>query len=170
VIFLQVQPEGAKQVRIAGIDPVLLDSLYALPEILEQRDKPAARERLLPAPTAAEPAINEEWQQLVAPELRHLFVSAGEIVARDLTGLSPDPRGEPLQQVVIPLEHLNAWLSALNQARLILGALHEVTEADMTNEEFDLENARSLAIFRIHVLGYLLQALVKLSDDHEAGV
>lgn len=167
MIHLHVLPHGEKHIRIAGIDPVLMDSLFSLPEILDQRDKPAIRDRLLPNPTTADKSINDDWQQHVTPELRHLFVAAGETVARDLTALEPDPRTPPLQQVTFPVEHLEAWISALNQARLILGELHHVTEADMNSADFDLENARHVALFRIHVLGFLLQHLIELAGGHE---
>jgi hypothetical protein len=170
VIHLRVQPEGAKNIRITGIDPVVLDSLFALPEILEQRDKPDARDRLLPPPTESDETLNAEWQLNVTPDLRHLFVSASETVLRDLTGVVPDPQAKHLQQLTFPAGHLTAWLSALNQARLILGELHHVTETDMALTDFNLSEPHDLALFRIHVLGYLLEYLVKLADGHETSL
>ncbi|MCG3148878.1 MAG: hypothetical protein PCFJNLEI_02327 [Verrucomicrobiae bacterium] len=170
MIHLRVQPDGPKNLRITGIDPVVLDSLFALPEILELRDKPAARDRLLPVPTADNEALNADWQQNVTPDLRHLFVTASETVLRDLTGVEPDPRAKQLQQLTFPAEHLNAWLSAVNQARLILGELHHVTEADMANADFNLAEPRDLALLRIHVLGYLLEYLVKISGSDETSL
>jgi hypothetical protein len=56
-------------------------------------------------------------------------------------------------------------MSALNQARLILGELFGITESDMNKADLDLEQPKDLAIFRIHVLGYLLQLLVEFSSD-----
>jgi hypothetical protein len=155
MIELRVEPVGVKHLRISGIDALVLDCLHALPEILEQRDKPVVRCRLLPDPTGADPKTNEEWQRLIAPELRHLFVSAGETVTRDLTAVTPDG------QLTFPTEHLNAWMSALNQARLILGELHRITDADMETTEFRVTEPKAQAILRIHVLGYLLQLLVE---------
>jgi hypothetical protein len=170
VIHLRVRPEGTKSIRITGIDPVVLDSLFALPEILEQRDKPGVRDRLLPAPTASDEALNADWQQNVTPDLRHLFVTASETVLRDLTGVDADPQGEHLQQLTFPAEHLHAWMSAINEARLILGELLHITEEDMAVMDFNLEEPRGLAIFRVHVLGYLLEHLVKLAGGHETSV
>ena len=164
MIHLRVRPHNEKHIRITGIDPVLLDSLHSLPEILEQRDSPAARSRLLPDPTAADAGANAEWQRLIAPELRHLFVSAGEAVMRDLTGIAADPQQPQLYEITFSVEHLNAWMSALNQSRLILGELFKVTEADMESADFDLKKPKDLAVFRIHILGYLLQLLVELED------
>lgn len=168
MIHLRVRPHNEKYIRITGIDPVLLDSLHALPEILEQRDSPNARSRLLPDPTTADTSINAEWQRLVTPDLRHLFVSASEIVMRDLTGISPDTNQPLLHEVTFSVEHLNAWMSALNQTRLILGELFHVTEADMESTDFDLQKPKGLAVLRIHILGYLLQSLVELEGGHES--
>jgi hypothetical protein len=56
-------------------------------------------------------------------------------------------------------------MSALNQARLILGELFSVTESDMDKADLDLEQPKDLALFRIHILGYLLQLLVEHASD-----
>jgi hypothetical protein len=155
VTTLRIEPAGPKHLRITGLNPVIADCLLAVPEILEQRDSPAAQQRLLPDPTPADTQANADWQRHMAPELRHLFVTAGETVTRDLTGLRT---GQPL---TISAEHRNAWMSALNEARLILGAQFKITEADMTAEDFDVRGPKGLAVFRIHVLGYLLQLFVE---------
>jgi len=162
VIQLHVEPVGEKHLRISGINPVVLDCLHALPEVLAQRDSPKARARLLPDPTTADEKTNADWQRLIAPELRHVFVSAGETVARDLTGLAPDASDPQSLAVTFPVEHVAAWMSALNQARLILGELHKVTDADMSASDFNLKRAKGLAVFRIHVLGYLLHLFIEL--------
>ena len=157
---LRVQPEGEKYFRITGIDPVLLDCLHSLPETLEQRNSPAVRDRLFPNITTSDDDANRDWQQLVAPELHHLFATAGETVVRDLTAMQPDPDVADLLHLTFTAEHLQAWITALNQARLILGEVFSVTDTDMNNTAFDLKTPKDLAVFRIHVLGYLLQLLV----------
>ena len=78
-------------------------------------------------------------------------------VNRDLTGLQE-------QQVVFPAVHLPAWLSALNQARLVLGEMYHVTAPDMERVDFRPGNAKDGALVRIHVLGYLLQLMVELES------
>ena len=163
MIHLRVEPDGVKHLRITGIDPVVLDCLHALPEILEQRDTPAARQRLLPDPTPADIETNDEWQRVIAPDLRHLFVSAADTVVRDLTAV--ESAGQ-LSEVAFPVEHLAAWMSALNQSRLILGELFKITDADLETREFDVNQPKGMAILRIHVLGYLLQLLVELEAGH----
>jgi hypothetical protein len=53
-------------------------------------------------------------------------------------------------------------MSAVNQARLILGELHHVTEDDMDSADLDLRRPKDHALFQIHILGFLLQQLIAL--------
>jgi hypothetical protein len=158
---LHLESADAKHVRLAGLDPVTLSCLFEVPAILEKLDHPAVQDRLFPDPAPADPAVSADWQQWVRPELRHLFVSAGEVFARDLAGLLAAPPTKDLPAVLIPQEHLPAWMSALNQARLILGQLHEVTEADMDRRDLDPHAAKDRALFTIHVLGFVLQLFLE---------
>jgi hypothetical protein len=167
VIALRVEPVGEKHIRISGINPVVLDCLHALPEILEQRDSPIVRPRLFPDPMPSDQKANAEWQRLIGPELRHLFASAGEIVVRDLTALSPDPDSDQLCALTFPAEHMKAWMSTLNEARLIMGEQFQVAEEDMSAADFDVCTPKGLAVFRIHVLGYLLQLFIELESGDE---
>jgi len=164
---LRVERANEKQIRITGIAPVLAVMLREVPVILEMRDSPAAKNRLLPDPTSANEKANQEWQQIVGPELHHLFVSAGETMARDLTGLVADPHDINTGQLEFPVEHLRAWMSALNQARLILGEIHQIKEEDMNEANLDPRDPRDLAALRIHLLGYVLQSFVELETGHE---
>ena len=167
MIDLRVQPLDEKHIRVSGIAPVLAVMLRELPEILEQRDFPDAHDRLFPNPTTADDKTNKEWQQMVSPELRHLFVSAGETVARDLTALAVDEKDHEARQVTFPVEHLKAWMTALNQARLILGETHKIDEDDMNRVDLDPHNPKHVAAFRIHLLGYLLHLSVELESGDE---
>lgn len=154
---LRVTQFDSKHLCLAGIDPLLGLCLQELPSILEKRDSPAARPRLFPDPTAGDAKANEDWRQLVAPELRHLFMSAGQTVERDLTLLTGD-------SLTFPAEHLNAWMSALNQARLILAESHHVTDADMETANLDPRDARQRAVLLIHLYGLVLQLFVERAD------
>src|SRR5260221_11959994 len=97
----------------------------------------------------------------MAPELRHLFQLAGEIVARDLTALQPETNEPDAMQVEFAAEHLNAWMSALNQARLIQAAVFNITEEDMNDAVPDAPTDKQIAVLKIHLWGYLLQLLVE---------
>jgi hypothetical protein len=169
VIDLRVQPLDEKRILISGIPSVLAAMLRELPEILELRDSPDARARLYPNPTAGSDNINREWHQLAGPELRHLFVSAGETLTRDLTALTADKENGDAWQVAFPIEHVPAWMNALNQARLILGEVHKIDEAEMNRTDFDPQSPKHMAALRIHLLGYLLHLFVELDSAHEPG-
>jgi hypothetical protein len=164
MIHLRVAMADEKHLRITGMDPLLADCLLRLEEILEQRDAPSPQRRLYPVPST-DRRVNEEWDQFVHPELRHLFVSAGETVAHDLTGITEDATQPGTFQLTFPAVHLPAWMSAINQARLILGAQFAVTEADMEARDFDPENLKHYALVKIHILGHLLHLLVEQESE-----
>jgi hypothetical protein len=167
MIDLRVQPLDEKRIRISGIPPVLATMLREIPEILELRDTPEARQRLFPRPTTKDENINKEWAQMTTPELRHLFVSAGETVARDLTALAVDKKGRDPQQITFPVEHVNAWMSAINQARLILAEVHKIDDHEMDRKDFNPGSSKDMAALRIHLLGYLLHLFVELDTGGE---
>ena len=166
MIELKVQPLDEKRMLVSSIPPVLAAVLHELPGILELRDAPEARARLYPDPTADNDSINREWRQIAGPELRHLFVSAGETVGRDLTAMTAAGESGEAYQVAFPIEHVPAWMSALNQSRLILGEVHKIDEAEMIRADFDPQNARQMAALRIHLLGYLLHLFTELEGLH----
>jgi len=167
VIDVRAERLDEKHIRIRGLTAMLAVMLREIPEILELRDRPDAFARLFPNPTAADDKINKEWQQMVNPELRHLFVSAADVVTRDLTALAGDQGDPEAYEVTFPVEHLNAWMSALNQSRLILAEVHQIDEEDMQRQDFDPQDPKHLAALRIHLLGYLLHLLVELENGHE---
>jgi hypothetical protein len=158
---LRLHTVNHKHLRISGIHPLLAACLQELPVILEWRDKPQAHDRLFPAPTATDEAANRDWHETVTPELRHLFASAGEIVSRDLTQLKPSPRQAGYKTLTIPLAHVPAWMNALNQARLILAALHGLDEIDMNLAYDTLDARKAPAVVRVDVFGILLEHFVR---------
>jgi uncharacterized protein DUF2017 len=168
VIDLRVKQLDEKHVCISGLSTMLAVMLREMPEILELRDRPDVSTRLFPSPTKADEKINKEWQQMVSPELRHLFVSASETVTRDLTAMAGDNGDPEVYEVTFPVEHVNAWMSAINQTRLILAEIHKIDEEDMEHRDFDPQNPKHLAALRIQLLGYLLHLFVELENGNES--
>ena len=164
MIPLQIESIDEKTVRLTGIAPLVADCLQNLDEILAQRDSPEVRQRLFPAPSTDD-TINAEWEQYVGPELRHLFVTAAETVLRDLTALEADPQREKYFRVAFSSSHLDAWMSAINQARLILGEKFHIAEKEMDRHDLDLNREPDLALIRIHLLGWLLTVLVEFGSS-----
>ncbi|MGD0016726.1 MAG: DUF2017 family protein [Verrucomicrobiia bacterium] len=160
---LRVRAIDEKHICISGIPLLLVFCLRELPHILEKRDTPDARARLFPAPTRDDAKANQDWEQLMAPELRHLFVTAGETVARDLSrsrGIEEESAKSHSCRITFAAAHLNAWMSAINEARLILGEIFDVTEQDMNQEDLDLDNPKQFAVLKIGALGWLLGHLI----------
>lgn len=116
---LQLDRPDEKSLRFSGVSAGVARCLFDLPDILRLRDQPGPARRLFPDPTAHDPDANADWHRLMDSDLQHLFAAAEQIVTRDLTQFDPT-RG----QLTFSAAHANAWLSALNQARLILGSLH----------------------------------------------
>jgi hypothetical protein len=168
VIDLRIERLDEKHIRISGLTVMLAVMLREMPEILELRDQPDVSARLFPNPTKADEKINKEWQQMVTPELRHLFVSATETVTRDLTAMAGDNGDPEVYEVTFPVEHLSAWMSAINQTRLILAEVHKIDEEDMEHRDFDPQNPKHLAALRIQLLGYLLHLFVELENGNES--
>ena len=153
---LEVMDGGERGIVIRGIDPVVAHCLRRVPDILEHRDATSVSDRLYPDARPGEPARGEEWRRLVGPELRHLFESAAATYRADLAGLD-DHRGE----VAFPAEHRAAWMSAINQARLVLAEMHALTETDLARTEMGPVSMREVALVEVQALGYVLHLLVE---------
>ncbi len=161
------RPDGS--VVLSDLAPWFVTVLLELPDLLAAGQPDDVQRRLFPDP-GDDPERNEDWERLVRPELFALLASAREILARDLEGLGPQPE-EPaplLWSVTIPPAHLSAWISALNAARLTLGALHDIREEDMDGlpppEDW---GEKQTAVAKIHLYGVMQQMLLEV--DAEGG-
>lgn len=164
---LRRTPEG--DLVLDHLAPAFVHILHELPGLLGDDQPDAVRDRLYPLPREAEDdAANDEWRRLVHPDLFALIATAREVVTRDLATLGPSGEAPSLLtgwRVEIRKEHVAGWLSALNAARLALGALHGLDEIDL-NDDFVPEEweERHVAIAKIHLLGWLQQLI--LEDQH----
>jgi len=162
---LEVRAIDEERLALRGLDPGIALCLARVPDILGQRDSGAARARLYPDPTPTDPARSVEWHRLMDTDLRHLFEAAAETFRRDL-GLLDIEAGE----VVFPRAHAKAWMSAINQARLVLAEVHGLDERAMARAELDPSVERDAAVLQVQILGYVLQTLVQhaLDEGHTA--
>ncbi len=154
--MLEIRPLDERRLVLAGIDPAIADCLRQVGPILDRRDAAGARERLHPDALPHDGARNAEWHRLMDDDLRHLFEAAQATMQADLAGLDAE-RGE----VVFPAEHLRAWMSALNQARIVLSEQHQFDAGDMRRDDFAVGSPRDAALLQVQVLGYVLQVLVE---------
>ena len=144
---------------ISEVEPPLVGLFMAIPEASEPGGDAAALQRLFPDPSA-DSEVREEWSEYVRPGLREWFESATATVKGDLQQLNTE------DTLTIDAQHVDAWMNALNQARLSLAARYGVTEADMERPVSpDPENERDLALFQIHFYGFLQECLVRGMEE-----
>ncbi|MBV9127607.1 MAG: DUF2017 family protein, partial [Verrucomicrobia bacterium] len=139
---------------LAELEPFFIRLLAQIPACADPGVHPAARARLFASPSdePGENMLREDWRELVEPELAHLFITAQETVATDLKALplseSLGAEGGPgdylpgTVALTIPQPHYEAWLSTLNQARLVLAARHGIGEREMAPDLSALPSER----------------------------
>jgi hypothetical protein len=174
--------EGQPSLVFEDLEPFFVELLRRLPADADPAGHPAAGQRLYSDPiTAAEDGdgFDEDWRNYVEPEIRELFQSAREMVAEDLDALPPGAGAElkrekeiiqfdpaafaPGQHAFrIPDRHSEAWLSVLNQARLVIAAKRGFDEAAMEEEmPFPPFSERDLDLFKIHFFDLVQQILLR---------
>ncbi len=178
---MKLRREAGQDSRIVfeEIEPFFLDLLHRIPASADPGKNAAAAERLFGDPVVSEDDdddFNEDWQTFVEPEIRDLFRSASEIVTGDLQTLpeaSPsaslsewvfDPAlFVPTEQIFeVPRNHIDAWMTTLNQARLVIAAKQGFGEGEMDEEmQFPPLSERDLCLFQIHFYDFLQQVLLR---------
>lgn len=153
-------------VSIAGLQPAFVAALVDLPQVLQDDGNEKVRRRLYPEPSE-DRAQQEEWSRLVRPELFALVASSREIVTKDLARLRRARGRQAVWNLKIPSRHVNAWLSALQAARLALGARHDIGEAEMEGRTTDLDETRQLALVKIHILAWIQELLVEAMEARD---
>ena len=153
-------------VQIGKLDALLVELLRRVSTAADPSGSEAARTRLFSAPThdENEAELLEDWQDVVMPELETLFQSALDVVERDLKTLRVNQKnGEG--QLRLPMDHLEKWIHALNQARLALAARHDFSEKDL-DRIFPLTgDSRALALLQIRFYGLLQELFLRELED-----
>ncbi len=155
-------PEG--RLGFTHIPPVAADLLRLIPRWTDHESE-AAEARLFPNPSSepGEDTLRDDWKAFVQPELHVLFQDARQIVEADLRAMKEDEEGSFFLE--FPLKHAEAWVSALNQARLALAAQHGLEEREMDREEpVEVFNARDLALLQIDFYAGLQIWFVEILD------
>jgi Domain of unknown function (DUF2017) len=149
--------------EVRELDPFLAELLRQIPESAQPKDCPAAEERLFSPPAAMEQnELCGEWKLYVVPELRRLFQSATETVRQDLAQLQDTKKPFANCTLRIPLAHAEAWLSALNQARLAIAASYQFSEKDLCDHyRSPLGSRRDLGLFQVNFYGFLQEFILR---------
>jgi len=156
--------------EVRELDPFLAELLRQIPESAQAKDSPAAEERLFSAPAAAEEKdICAEWKLYVSPELRRLFQSATEIVRQDLEQLQCTDKPFANCTLRIPLAHSDAWLNALNQARLAIAATYQFSDHELCDHyRSPLGSRRDLSLFQVNFYGFLQEFILREMEENSA--
>lgn len=151
------------EVEISDLDPFLAELLRQIPASTNTEDSPPARERIYSAPAdASQEEICTEWKIYVEPELRRLFQSATETVAGDLEQLNGEENSVSNCTLRIPTQHADAWLNALNQARLAIAARYNFTETELCDHDRSpVGSRRDLSLFQINFYGFLQEFILR---------
>lgn len=165
---MQLARIDPQTVALTKIDPFFCGLLQQIVPNASPGDHPAARARIYSSPSAGEePEFEEDWKEYVEPDLHEHFAASRSLVERDLARLETAPDGEAAS-LQIPIAHLDSWISALNQARLVLAEQHSITETDMERRR-TLGDTRGFALFQIGFYGDLMEWFVyQVQDTRDA--
>jgi hypothetical protein len=154
------------QIELSELDPFLTELLRQIPTSADPGGVSAAEQRLFSPPTnGKETDICAEWKLYVEPELRRLFQTATQTVAADLQQLNGSEKSLANRTVRIPAKHADAWLSTLNQARLVIAAKNNFTENEL-NDHFrsPIGSRRDLSLFQVNFYGFLQEFILREMD------
>jgi Domain of unknown function (DUF2017) len=149
--------------EIFDLDPFLAELLRQIPASTNPEGTPAAEQRLFSAPAdVSEKEIRAEWKLYVEPELRRLFRSSTETVAADLAQLNGKEKSFANCTLRIPKEHADAWLNALNQARLAIAAKYDFTDGELCDHyRSPFGSRRDLSLFQVNFYGFLQEFILQ---------
>jgi hypothetical protein len=153
----------AEELEISDLDPFLAELLRQIPASTSPEGSPAAEQRLFTRPmTKGERQSCAEWKLYVEPELRKLFRTATETVAADLEQLNGNERTFANRTLLIPTNHADAWLSALNQARLAIAARNNFTDGELCDHyRSPIGSRRDLSLFQVNFYGFLQEFILR---------
>jgi len=154
------RPDGT--LSLLFLPPEFSSLLLEIPSLLDADDRPEVKSRLYQNPTADDDEANAEWERMMHPDLFHLIAEARDVVAADLRLLERTHADRAGGRLDISPKHRNAWISAIQTVRIMLGAAHAVDADDLGDVGILSEpGERSRAIMRIHVLGDLQGLLIQ---------
>jgi hypothetical protein len=149
-------------IEISELDPFLAELLRQVPESTQPGGVEAAQQRLFSSPaTESEREICAEWKLYVEPELRRLFQSATQIVTADLQQLNGATKPFADCTLRIPTKNSDAWLNALNQARLVIAAKYNFSEGELCDHyRSPIGSRRDLGLFQVNFYGFLQEFIL----------
>lgn len=159
---MEIRREG-DCIEISELDPFLAELLRQVPESTNTEGVEGAQQRLFSSPApASEREMCAEWKLYVEPELRRLFQTATQTVALDLQQLNGSSKPFANCTLRIPARNSDAWLNTLNQARLVIAAKYNFSEADLCDHyRPPTESRRDLGLFQVNFYGFLQEFILQ---------
>ncbi len=151
------------ELEISELDTFLAELLRQIPESTNPEDAVVAKSRLFsdPAPET-EKEFCQEWKLYVRPELQRIFQSSTETVAADLKQLCGKEKSFEKGTLRIPEMHADAWLNALNQARLVIAAKNDFSESELCDHyRSPIGSRRDLSLFQVNFYGFLQELILR---------
>ncbi|MFZ1219764.1 MAG: DUF2017 family protein [Chthoniobacterales bacterium] len=149
--------------EISELDPFLAELLRQIPESTNTDGAEDAYNRVFSSPAgASEAELCAEWKLYVQPELRRLFQTATETVAADLQQLNGSTKPFANCTLRIPTANAEAWLNALNQARLVIAAKYNFTDGELCDHyRSPIGSRRDLGLFQVNFYGFLQEFILQ---------
>jgi hypothetical protein len=157
---MRISRGKGEKIDFNQVEPIEAELLKQIPAATQGEDEPKVKSRLYPDPGASAGAgLAADWEELVRPELEHLFLSSRRVVEEDLAQIK-ERRG--FATLSIPLAHADAWLNVLNQARLVLATRHEFTDVELLQYEPPvIFSRRDLALLQINFYAAIQERLIE---------
>lgn len=151
------------QIVLSELDPFLAELLRQIPACTSTQGAPAAEQRIFSPPmNGNETEFCAEWKMYVEPELRRLFETATQTVSADLQQLNGNEKSLSNRTLRIPTKHADAWLSALNQARLVIATKNNFTEWELNDHlRSPIGSRRDLSLFQVNFYGFLQEFILR---------
>jgi Domain of unknown function (DUF2017) len=157
---MEISRKG-EALQIFDLDPFLAELLRQIPASTNSEGAPDAEARLFSRPSA-EKEICAEWKNYVEPELRRLFRSSTQTVAEDLAQLNGNEKSLRNRGLTIPFEHADAWLNALNQARLVIAEKYKFSDEELNDHDRSpIGSRRDLSLFQVNFYGFLQEFILR---------
>ena len=167
---MDIRREG-DTLELSELDPFLAELLRQIPESTNAEGVESAHARLFSLPAdPGEEEICSEWKLYVEPELRRLFQSATETVAADLKPLNGNSKPFANCTLRIPTKNAEAWLNALNQARLVIASKYGFSESELSDHyRSPIGSRRDLSLFQVNFYGFLQEFILHEMRGESAG-
>ena len=156
---------------IEEADTQQLQMLRHLPLHADANGNPQAERRLFPGliakpDTSDDFEANRDWSEMVGSELRKRFTTDMDTVSSDLE--KAHESGDDSWDFIIRFDHVPAWFSALNQARLVMHERYAFPDGEDNDAVLAfLATSQGNMLRTERFFTFLQGALIQLEMDRE---